>query len=114
MTDMVFDDEENHHKDTKKSQICNSEKDVKKVMGAITSFTNPFNNNGNNNQLYCLSSGLPASADIANDLLGAFETGKSSMNTFIEERLVKKKSHSMTLSEELNSRHLIWQKSQRN
>ena len=47
------------HKELRQSQIKSSEVNVKKVIEAFAGFTNPFL--AASNELYCLSSGVPAS-----------------------------------------------------
>ena len=69
-------DEVSVHKDLRTSQIQNSEQDVKRVIVAISGFTNPFCSDVNPNELYCLSSGVPAKPDVADDLLKAPEFGQ--------------------------------------
>ena len=83
-------DEVSVHKDLRTSQIQNSEQDVKRVIAAISGFTNPFCSDVNPNELYCLSSGVPAKPDVADDLLKAPEIGRNAMENFFRKRLVDK------------------------
>ena len=76
-TEMTY-DEISVHKDLRVSQIQNTERDVKRVIEAISGFTNLFSFDFNKDELYCLSSGVPAKPDVANDLLHAADTGKKS------------------------------------
>ena len=78
------------HKDLRTSQIQNSEKDVKRVIGAIAGFTDPFSSEINSNKLYCLSSGFPSKLDVIDDLLKAYNIGQSNIKDFIKERLEDK------------------------
>ena len=64
------------HKELRKSQIKSSEVNVKKVIEAFAGFTNPFLVARNN--LYSLSSGVPASSE------------KTAMELFIKKWLVDK------------------------
>ena len=68
--------------------------DVKRVIGAISSFTNPFGTDVNPSELYCLSSGVPAKPDVADDLLKAPGIGRRATEHFIKDRLVDKSSAS--------------------
>ena len=88
-TDMSY-DEASVHKDLGVSQIQNSERDVKRVLEAIAGFTNPFSSDVNPDELYCLSSGVPAKSEVANDLLQAPVIGQKSMEDFIKLRLVER------------------------
>ena len=83
-------DEVSVHKDLRTSQIQNSEQDFKRVIAAISGFTNPFCSDVNPNELYCLSSGVPAKPDVADDLLKAPEIGRNAMENFVKKRLVDK------------------------
>ena len=77
------------HKEIKSSQIKSSEEGVTNVKDAVMGFTNPFTVE-NKEELYCLSSGLPASSEVSNNLLQAKEQGQSAMAQFIKERLIDK------------------------
>ena len=83
-------DEVSVHKDLRTSQIERSKQDVKRVIAAISGFTNPFCSDVNTNELYCLSSGVPAKPDVANDLLKASDIGRNAMEHFVKTRLVDK------------------------
>ena len=85
-------DEVSVHKDLRTSQIQSSDLDVKRVLASISSFsfTNPFCLDVNPNELYFLSSGVPAKLNVANDRLKAHEIGKNAMEHFIQARLVHK------------------------
>ena len=69
-------DEVSVNKDLRTSQIQGNDQDVKQVMASISSFTNPFCSDVNPNELYRLSSGVPAKPDVTNDLLKAQEIAK--------------------------------------
>ena len=62
MADMVV-SENDSHKDNKKSQMVQSENDVKKLTDAFQNFTDPFLVE-EKDVLYCLSSGVPASVEV--------------------------------------------------
>ena len=64
-------DEMSVHKDLRTSQIQSSQQDVKQVIAAISAFINPFCSDVIPNELYCLSSDVPAKPDVADDLLKA-------------------------------------------
>ena len=83
-------DEVSVHKDLRTSQIQSSEQDVKRVIAAISGFTNPFCSDVNPNELYCLSSGVPAKPHVADVLLKAPDIGRNAMEHFIKTRLVDK------------------------
>ena len=87
--DMSY-DEISAHKDLRFSQIRNNERDVKRVNEAISGFANPFCSDVNADELYCLSSGVPAKPDVANDLLQAPGIDQKSMKDFIKSRLVER------------------------
>ena len=72
MADM--DTSENSHKDVRPSEIADSEEATTKVIQAISNFINPFAVEDKDN-LYCLSSGAPATKDIE-DLLTVAKVGK--------------------------------------
>ena len=66
MTDLVSDPDNprsNRHRELEKAEIAKSERAVICVIDAIKSFTNPFNI-ANKDNLYCLASGAPVSADV--------------------------------------------------
>ena len=83
-------DEISSHKDLRPAQMQSSEHDVKRVLEAISGFTNPFSSSVEDNELYCLSSGVPAKPDIAKDLIEAQDIGRKAMEDFISTRLVEK------------------------
>ena len=60
------------------------------MIAAISGFTNPFCSDVNPNELYCLSSGVPAKPDVADDFLKAPEIGRNAMENFVKKRLVDK------------------------
>ena len=55
-------------------------------------FTNPFSYSFKDNELYCLSFGVPAKPGIAKDLIEANDIGRKAVADFIDSLLVKKKS----------------------
>ena len=75
------------YRDLKASQIKKSECAVKKVMEAISHFTNPWKI-PDKERLCCLSSGAPIPQEIEVDILRADELGKILKSTFIKERLI--------------------------
>ena len=77
------------HKDLRPSQIADSEKETCSAVAAILNFINPFNVE-DKDTLFCLSSGSPATDDVASDLLGTDEVGEKACRTFVEERLIMK------------------------
>ena len=88
MADMTA-SEASAHKELRVSQMQNSENNVKKITEAVLGFTNPFQVE-NKEELYCLSSGIPATQEVSNSLLQALELGKDEMVTFFEKWLVHK------------------------
>ena len=64
------------------------------MIQSFKTFLNPFDPSGRN-KLVSLSSGLQATSDIETDLLSVQQDGIQQYNTFIQERLVEKKRHSM-------------------
>ena len=78
------------YKDLRTSQIESSKQDIKRVIAAISGFTNPFCSDVKTSELYCLSSGVPAKLDVANDLLKASDIGRNAMKHFVKTRLVDK------------------------
>lgn len=75
------------HKDLRSSQIRQTEDDTCKVIKAIHNFTNPFEVDCHS-LLYCLSSGVPASQDVEQDLLEAERKGTEAHDKFVQERLI--------------------------
>ena len=63
MADMTS-SETSAHKEFRVSQMKNSEANVKKITEAVSSFTNPFALK-NKEELYCLSSGVPATQKVS-------------------------------------------------
>ena len=59
-------------------------------MEAFGNFINPFEVE-NIESLYCLSSGVPVSQEIEQDLLNADRLGEEAASTFIKERMVEKR-----------------------
>ena len=90
MCDMIDDPEclkSGKHRDLEASQIKKNECAVKKVMEAISHFTNPSKIH-DKERLYCLSSGAPIPQEIEADILHADELGKTLKSTFIQEWLI--------------------------
>ena len=85
---LCISEESSLHKELRPSQIEESETNVKKVIDAICSFTNPFNTERCAEEFYCLSCGLLAKLDVAADLLNACKIGKASIEKFIQDRVV--------------------------
>lgn len=77
------------HKDVKTSEMSRSEHDVCTVVTAFCNFNNPFSIE-NKAVIYCISSGIPASAEVESDLLRADKVGKELFDQFIQKRLVDK------------------------
>ena len=89
MCDMIDDPERpksGKHRDIEVSQIKKSENAVKKIMEAISHFTNPWRI-ANKDRLYCLASEAPVSEEIEKDVLRADVLGKDLKKTFIQQRL---------------------------
>ena len=84
----MVDMDSSSHKDIRKSEIQHSEAEVRKVVDAISNFVNP--SEAENKDLYCISSGAPAPADVEEDLFSADISGNKACDEFIEDRLVKK------------------------
>ena len=78
------------HLSIKTSQIQSTKRDVKRLTDAISGFTSPFGSEINPDELFCLSSGVPAMPNVANDLLQAPDIGAKSRDTFIRTRLVER------------------------
>jgi len=67
----MADDHVEGHKSTRPSAMKRSELEVNQVISTFEHFLNPFQISAEQGQqLFCLSSGKPASAEVANDLLG--------------------------------------------
>ena len=89
MADMLAEGEGSKHKDVRPAEIQNSEKCVQRVIAAIDSFSDPFDNE-EKDALYSLSSGAQASSSIEKDVLQAEAVGNEAKLKFIAERLEKK------------------------
>ena len=61
---LCISEESSLQKELRPSKIVESETNVKKVIDAICSFTNPFNTERCAEEFYCLSCGLLACSDI--------------------------------------------------
>ena len=88
--DMIDDPEcpkSGKHCDLEASHIKKSECAVKKVMEAISHFTNPWKI-PDKERLYCLSSGASIPQEIEVDILRADELGKTLRSTFMQEWLI--------------------------
>ena len=70
------------HKDIRKSEIQQSEADVRKVVDATSNFVNPLEVE-NKDLLYCISSGAPTPADVEEDLLSADMSGNKARDEYI-------------------------------
>ena len=77
------------HKELRVSQMKSSEANVKEITEAVLSFTNPFALQ-NQQELYCLSSGVPATQEVSRSLFQAHELGKDAMITFSRSGLLIK------------------------
>ena len=64
---------------------------VERVLEAVSGFTNPFSSSFEDNELYCLSVGVPAKPDIANDPIEADDIRRKAVADFLDSLLVKKK-----------------------
>ena len=62
---------------------------MKKITEAVLTFTNPFALQ-NQQELYCLSSGVPATQEVSRSLVHGHELGKDAMVTFFEKRFADK------------------------
>jgi len=79
------------HKTTGVSARRHSEADVKSLVAAFKDFENPFEvTEQSHDLLHCLSSGIPASSGIAQDLLSCIKRGKQAAEDFMEQRLLSK------------------------
>ncbi len=77
------------HKDLRRAEVQKSERRVQNTMNAVLSFLNPFTV-ADHDKLYCISSGVPASASIEKDIMAAESLGKQAKESFIAERLETK------------------------
>jgi len=79
------------HKSNRPSALKRSEDDVASVVSAVKHFLNPFRIEGiNQQQLFCLSSGQPATTAVAADLLRYVDVGKDAAELFVNTRLISK------------------------
>ena len=62
----------------------------RRVLDAVSGFTNPFSSNFVDNELYFLSFGVPAQPGIAKELIEADDIGRKAVAVFIDSLLVKK------------------------
>ena len=62
---------------------------VERVLEAVSGFTNPFSSSFEDNEVYCLSFGVPAKPGIAKDLIEANDIGRKAVADFIVSLLVK-------------------------
>jgi len=86
--DMV-DDCVEAHKSTRPSAMKRSELEVSRVISTFDHFLNPFTTNEeHHHQLFCLSSGQPASENVAEDLTNYVEAGDRAATDFIDKRLL--------------------------
>ena len=76
------------HHDVRPSEIERTEKYVTKASEAFNCFNNPFQM-PDDGKLYNISSGAPASDDVARDVLTAEVTGRKAKEDFIDSRLMK-------------------------
>ena len=89
MANMSHSDTSINHKEMRPHNIKNSERDVQKVREAFSNFTNPFTIE-DKEELFCLSSGVPASPDVTRDLQSAEAVGQQCFKEFIQSRFVEK------------------------
>jgi len=81
--------EATEHKEMRPSQINSSDANVRKVIETFQSFLNPFTVE-NDDELYCLSYGVPAPQDVEKDLLEAISLGVIARDDFVKDRLIDK------------------------
>ena len=77
------------HKDLRKAETAQIEKQVIKTVEAIKSFIDSFDIE-DHQKLYCLSSGVAVDMETSQDVLRAEKVGKEMKETSIKERLEKK------------------------
>jgi len=77
------------HKSSRPSEICRSLSDVANIRLAFKQFSSPLSYKDSAENLYCLSSGLPASPEVAQDLLTYTEIGQTAADDFMTSRLVE-------------------------
>ena len=75
------------HKDLRSPKIRRGEKDLQTLITAFHNLINPFDFEANED-LFCVSSGARAQAEVANDILNAEAVGNAAFKTFIQQRLV--------------------------
>ena len=85
--DMVSDSAD-IHKTNRPAEMKRSETDVCNLVAAFDNFMNPFQvqDQGKSN-VYCLSSGKPATAEVTHDLLQYSQLGEHAAAQFMKERL---------------------------
>ena len=76
------------HHEISPSEVARGEAAVKRAIGAVNGFLNPFEIN-NKTRLYIISSGAPVSQDIERDVMRAEEAGHAAKEKFVRERLLK-------------------------
>ena len=62
----------------------------RRVLEAVSGFTNPLSSSFEDNQLYFLSFGVPAKPGIAKELIEADDIGRKAVADSIDSLLVKK------------------------
>lgn len=84
-------DSQDGHKSTRPSETCHSKTEVVKLLAAFDQFLNPFAvEQHRQNELFCLSSGQPASDQITKDLLTYVNSGEKAAAAFIKTHVVSK------------------------
>ena len=79
------------HKSSRPAEIKRSETDVNNLVGAFSQFLNPFQIDASDHKsLFCISSGKPATPQIAEDLLSYVTRGDEACKSFIQSRLIDK------------------------
>ena len=73
-----------------KSNIQSAQMQSRRVLEAVSGFTNPFSSSFEDNELYFLSLGVPAKPGIAKELIEADDIGRKAVADFIDSLLVKK------------------------
>ena len=61
----------------------------RRVLEAVSGFTNPFSSSFEDNELFFLSFGVPAKPGIAKELIEADDIGRKAVADFIDSFLVK-------------------------
>ena len=89
LRDMVhLNQSELQHADLQQSRIKRDEQDVQALMEMLeTNWINPFNHE--QQELISISTGKAAPPEVAKDLIGAYDTGKTAFELFKTERLEK-------------------------